>query len=82
MKATDNQIIKKAAALLSALCGIITISANQAQAAQTDPDWQNASVVERNRLPMRATFHTDDPLMSLHGLWKFKWYGLYDGWDE
>lgn len=79
MKATDNQIIKKAAALLSALCGIITISANQAQAAQTDPDWQNASVVERNRLPMRATFHTDDPLMSLHGLWKFKWYETPDG---
>lgn len=78
MKATDNQIIK-AAALLSALCGIITISANQAQAAQTDPDWQNASVVERNRLPMRATFHTDDPLMSLHGLWKFKWYETPDG---
>lgn len=79
MKATDNQIIKKAAALLSALCGIITISANLAQAAQTDPDWQNASVVERTRLPMRASFHTDDPLMSLHGLWKFKWYETPDG---
>ena len=79
MKATDKQIIKKAAALLSALCGIITISANQVQAAQTDPDWQNASVVERNRLPMRATFHTDDPRMSLHGLWKFKWYETPDG---
>ncbi len=79
MKATDNQIIKKAAALLSALCGIITISANLAQAAQTDPDWQNASVVERNRLPMRASFHTDDPVMSLHGLWKFKWYETPDG---
>ena len=79
MKATDKQIIKKAAALLSALCGIITVSANQAQAAQTDPDWQNASVVERNRLPMRATFHTDDPRMSLHGLWKFKWYETPDG---
>ena len=65
--------------MLSALCGIITISANQAQAAQTDPDWQNASVVERNRLPMRASFHTDDPLMSLHGLWKFKWYEIPDG---
>ena len=51
----------------------------QAQAAQTDTDWQNASVVERNRLPMRATFHTDDPLMSLHGLWKFKWYETPDG---
>ena len=51
----------------------------QTQAAQTDPDWQNASVVERNRLPMRATFHTDDPRMSLHGLWKFKWYETPDG---
>ena len=51
----------------------------QAQAAQTDPDWQNASVVERNRLPMRATFHTDDPRMSLHGLWKFKWYETPEG---
>ena len=51
----------------------------QAQAAQTDPDWQNASVVERNRLPMRATFHTDDPRMSLHGLWKFKWHETPDG---
>ena len=50
----------------------------QAQAAQTDTDWQNASVVERNRLPMRATFHTDDPRMSLHGLWKFKWYETPD----
>ena len=35
MKATDKQIIKKAAALLSALCGIITISANQVQAPDT-----------------------------------------------
>ncbi len=74
MKATNKRIVKKAAALMSALCGILAISSYQVQAAQTDPDWQNASVVERNRLPMRASFHTDDPVMSLHGLWKFKWY--------
>ena len=74
MKATNNQIIKKATAMMSALFGMLAINSHQVQAAQTDPDWQNASVVERNRLPMRASFHTDDPVMSLHGLWKFKWY--------
>ena len=74
MKATNKRIVKKAAALMSALCGILAINSHQVQAAQTDPDWQNASVVERNRLPMRASFHTDDPVLSLHGLWKFKWY--------
>lgn len=79
MKATNNQIIKKATTLLSALCGILATSTHQVQAAQTVPDWQNASVVERNRLPMRASFHTDDQVMSLHGLWKFKWYETPDG---
>ncbi len=79
MKATNNQIIKRASALMSALCGILAISTLQVQAAQTDPDWQNAAVVERNRLPMRASFHTDDPVMSLHGLWKFKWYETPQG---
>ncbi len=79
MKTTYNQFIKKATTLLSALCGILAIETHPVQAAQTAPDWQNASVVERNRLPMRASFHTDDPVMSLHGLWKFKWYETPDG---
>lgn len=36
------------------------------------PTGQNPAVNEHNRLPMRATFRTDAPRLSLHGLWKFK----------
>ena len=63
-------------ALALTLCGLY-LSESIVKAASSgsgDPDWQNAAVVERNRLPMRASFHTDDPKLSLHGLWKFKWY--------
>ena len=37
-------------------------------------DWQNPQVNERNRLPMRSYFKTDDQILSLDGIWKFKWY--------
>lgn len=67
--------MKKIAALILTFCGIGTLAgAADKTSGGTGPDWQNASVVERNRMPMRATFHTDNPVMSLHGLWKFKWY--------
>ena len=62
--------MKKTTALTLALC----LACASAAAADVAPDWQNASVVERNRLTMRASFHTDNPVMSLHGLWKFRWY--------
>ena len=55
----------------AALLGIPAPGAHAA-ARQTDPDWQNPAVNEHNRLPMRATFRTDAPRLSLHGLWKFK----------
>lgn len=36
------------------------------------PDWQDASVFEENRLPMAATFTTDQQqTLSLDGTWKF-----------
>ena len=38
------------------------------------PDWQNPNVVERNRVPMTATFETDGLRLSLNGTWKFQWY--------
>ena len=38
------------------------------------PDWQNPNVVERNRLPMSATFDTGGLKLSLNGTWKFQWY--------
>ena len=38
------------------------------------PDWQNPNVVERNRLPMSATFDAAGLKLSLNGTWKFQWY--------
>lgn len=38
------------------------------------PDWQNPQVVERNRVPMSATFETDGARLTLNGVWKFQWY--------
>ena len=43
-------------------------------AANSAPDWQNASVNSRGRLEMRTTFRTDAPSASLDGLWKFQWF--------
>ncbi|MCI1639755.1 MAG: DUF4981 domain-containing protein [Bacteroidales bacterium] len=48
-----------------------------ADAAAGDPrskvaDWQNPGMVEHNRLPMRATFTTEEQkTLSLNGIWKF-----------
>ncbi len=39
-------------------------------------DWQDPGIFQKNRLPMAATFTTDQQLsQSLDGLWKF---GFYD----
>ena len=40
------------------------------------PDWQHPGIFQKNRLPMRATFVTDQQkTLSLNGIWKFKFYG-------
>ena len=36
--------------------------------------WQDPNVYEINRLPMRASFSSDCPTMSLDGVWKFRWF--------
>ena len=43
------------------------------------PDWQNPNVVERNRLPMSATFDAAGLKLSLNGTWKFQWYESIQG---
>lgn len=49
-------------------------------AEETIPDWQNPGIYEKNRLPMRATFVTDQQkTLSLNGIWKFKFYQTPDG---
>ena len=36
--------------------------------------WQDPNVFEENRMPMRATFVTDQQkTLSLNGVWKFNW---------
>ena len=41
-------------------------------------DWQNPDVNQRSRVPMRTSFATDSPRMSLEGIWKFQWYETPD----
>ncbi len=63
--------------LTAAACLVLASAATPetyAAARQSDPDWQNPAVNQRGRLPMRATFATDAPRLSLHGIWKFKGY--------
>lgn len=38
------------------------------------PDWQDPGIVQRNRLPMTATFDVNGFKQSLNGVWKFQWY--------
>ena len=42
------------------------------------PDWQNPYVIERNRAPMTASFHTDGNKLTLNGIWAFHWYETID----
>ncbi len=42
--------------------------------------WQDPNVFEENRLPMRATFVTDQQqTLSLNGVWKFNWNETIEG---
>ena len=85
--------------LLTIFIGAIAVFASlgNAEAKKTGlPDWQDPQTVEKNRLPMTATFHTGGLKMSLSGMWKFAWYETIDsrsldfykmnysdaGWDE
>ena len=40
----------------------------------TLPHWQDPQIVQVNRLPMTASFHTGGLKLSLSGEWKFAWY--------
>ena len=42
--------------------------------------WQDPNVFEENRLPMRATFVTDQQkTLTLNGIWKFNWNESVEG---
>lgn len=43
-------------------------------------DWQNPEVIERGRMPMSATFVTEQQkTLTLNGTWKFKWNETIEG---
>lgn len=60
--------------LFKALLFICALSLAVMSYATELQDWQNPEVVQRNRLPMTATFTTGGLDMSLNGSWKFNWY--------
>ena len=57
------------------------LSAGEAQARKNPlPDWQDPNVFEINRMPMRASFMTDQQqTLSLNGTWKFHFNETIDG---
>ena len=63
--------MKRLLAVLAATAVIIPAFA--AKKSKLEP-WQDPNVFEENRLPMRATFVTDQQqTLSLNGIWKFHW---------
>lgn len=49
-----------------------------AQSVQALADWQDPAIVQKNRLPMTASFLTDRSSRSLDGEWKFSWTEDFD----
>lgn len=53
---------------------ILAVAAALPVSAQKMEPWQDPNVFEENRMPMRATFVTDQQqTLSLNGVWKFNW---------
>ena len=69
--------MRKIAIILAALAVVLPGKAQKK--AKMEP-WQDPNVFEENRLPMRATFMTDQQeSLSLNGIWKFNWNETIDG---
>ena len=69
--------MKRIAFILAALA--VTLSAYAQKKVKMEP-WQDPNVFEENRMPMRATFVTDQQrTLSLNGVWKFKWNETIEG---
>ncbi|MBP5506017.1 MAG: DUF4981 domain-containing protein [Bacteroidales bacterium] len=57
--------------ILAAVTTVVPVIA--ANKSKMEP-WQDPNVVEENRMPMRATFVTDQQqTLSLNGIWSFNW---------
>lgn len=73
---TISHNMKKSIVLLAALSAVTLLSA---KTAKMEP-WQDPAHFEENRLPMAATFVTDQQeTMTLNGVWKFNWNETIEG---
>lgn len=69
--------MKKLLLILAAVCAAAPLLAEKNN--RMEP-WQDPNVFEENRLPMTATFTTDQQkTLSLNGVWKFKWNETIEG---
>ena len=66
--------MKKLLAFTLAILALTSLQARKLEA------WQNPEVFEENRLPMRASFVTDQQqTLSLNGRWRFHWSETVEG---
>ena len=64
--------LRKIVALVTGLVLPAAVAVSSDKNVGSLPDWQNPAVSEVNRLPMRATFVTDQQkTLTLNGVWKF-----------
>ena len=69
--------MRKIAIILAALAAVLP---GRAQKKTKMEPWQDPNVFEENRMPMRATFTTDQQeTLSLNGIWKFNWNETIEG---
>ena len=69
--------MKRIILALAALAVLLPVAAQKKT--RMEP-WQDPNIFEENRLPMRATFVTDQQKsLSLNGIWKFNWNETIEG---
>lgn len=65
--------------ILILAAAVVSLTAFSQKKTTMEP-WQDPNVFEENRLPMRATFVTDQQkTLSLNGVWKFNWNETIEG---
>ncbi|MBP5486125.1 MAG: DUF4981 domain-containing protein, partial [Bacteroidales bacterium] len=65
--------------ILILAAAVVSLTAFSQKKTAMEP-WQDPNVFEENRLPMRATFVTDQQkTLSLNGVWKFNWNETIEG---
>lgn len=74
------QVIKNMKKRLLILAAVLAATPLLSEKNDRMEPWQDPNIFEENRLPMSATFTTDQQkTLSLNGVWKFKWNETIEG---